>query len=170
MDIKIVTGKLIQAFQKYKYAVLVLFVGVALLVFSQGDKNKNLYNEPNESDTHTEAVTFEESISSALSCVYGAGKVQVILTVAQGEETVYQTNTDENSGDNSVIRKYNTVTVTDSQRNQVGLVRQINPVVYQGALIICQGADDPAVCLAIKDAVSKLTGLGTNCISVLKMK
>jgi len=39
-----------------------------------------------------------------------------------------------------------------------------------GAVIVCQGADDPQVRLSIVDAVSKVTGLGSDKISVLKMK
>ena len=64
----------------------------------------------------------------------------------------------------------NTVTLTDSNRNQSGLIRQIIPEKYQGAVILCQGADDPIIRLAIVDAVSKATGLGANKISVLKLK
>jgi stage III sporulation protein AG len=39
-----------------------------------------------------------------------------------------------------------------------------------GAIVLCQGADVPSVRLAIVDAVSKVTGLVANQISVLKMK
>ena len=63
-----------------------------------------------------------------------------------------------------------TVIITDSERNQNGLIHQINPPSYMGAIIVCQGADDPAVKLSITEAVSKITGLKTNRISVLRMK
>ena len=66
--------------------------------------------------------------------------------------------------------KTDTVTVTDAQRNESGLIRQVNPPVYKGAVIVCQGADNAAVRLAIVDAVGKATGLGADKISVLKMK
>lgn len=170
MDIKTVRDKLFQAFKKYKYAIMVLCIGVALLVFPMRSNTEPRETESSETNMVTTETSLEDAISSALSCVNGAGEVRVILTVARGEETVFQTNTDENRGENTINSKIDTVTVTDSQRNQTGLVKQVNPVVYQGALIICQGGDDPAVCLVIKDAVSKLTGLGTNRISVLKMK
>lgn len=170
MDIKLIKDNILQKVRKYKYAILVLCVGIMLLTLPLGDKKDTETTPTSEAYIKPNEVTLEDSISSALSNVYGAGKVQVILTVAQGEETVFQTNMDENCDDKSTNCRSDTVTVTDSQRNQTGLIKQVNPVVYQGALIICQGGDDPAVCLAIKDAVSKLTGLGTNRISVLKMK
>lgn len=170
MDLKSIKDKIFQMIKKYKYAILVLCVGIVLLLMPSGDKGNMEPIQTDDAYIKHDKVTLEGSISSVLSNVYGAGNVQVILTVARGEETVFQTNTDENCDDNSTSSRIETVTITDSQRNQTGLVKQVNPVVYQGALIICQGGDDPAVCLAIKDAVSKLTGLGTNRISVLKMK
>ena len=115
-------------------------------------------------------ATLEEKLASILSQVDGAGKVQVILTAAAGEEIIYQTNNDLTSNDESNSTDVDTVTITDSERNQTGLIRQVNPPIYQGAIVVCQGADDPTVQLAIVDAVSKLTGLGANRISVLKMK
>lgn len=89
-----------------------------------------------------------------------------MLTVSQGEKTVYQTDsdvTDQSSNSSTVI-------ITDESRTEAGLVRQILPEQYQGAIIVCHGADDPSVRLAIVEAVSDVTGLGADRISVLKMK
>ena len=90
--------------------------------------------------------------------------------MATGEETVYQTDTESSSSGDSNDKSNKTVIITDSQRNEQGLIRQVNPVVYQGAIVVCQGADDPTVRLAITQAVSKITGLGTDAICVLKMQ
>ena len=60
--------------------------------------------------------------------------------------------------------------MTDGQRGQTGLVRQVLPATYRGAVVVCQGADDPRIRLAIVEAVSMATGLGADRISVLKMK
>ena len=51
-----------------------------------------------------------------------------------------------------------------------GLIRQINPPAYLGAIVVCQGADNNTVRLAIVEAVSRATGLGADKISVLKMR
>lgn len=115
-------------------------------------------------------LSVEEQLSEILSMVQGAGKVSVMLTVAQGEQTIYQTDTDTNSsGDNYGLRE-STVIISDSARNEEGLIRQVDPPVYLGAVVVCQGADRPGVRLAIAEAVSKLTGLGADKISILKMK
>jgi stage III sporulation protein AG len=114
----------------------------------------------------TEAQTPEQRLEQILSCVAGAGEVRVLLSVTQGEETAYQTDTDIGATD----QRSDTVTVTDRDRNQTGLVVRVDPPVYLGAVVVCQGADDPQVRLAIVEAVSKYTGLRANQISVLKMK
>ena len=41
---------------------------------------------------------------------------------------------------------------------------------YQGALVVCDGAERASVRLAVTQAVSSLTGLGSNKIAVVKMK
>ena len=55
-------------------------------------------------------------------------------------------------------------------RKQTGLVQQVNPPTYLGAVIVCQGADSASVRLAIVEAVGSVTGLSTDKITVLKMK
>ena len=112
----------------------------------------------------------EDKLSALLSKVQGAGDVEVILTIAAGEEVIYQTNDDNSESDTSTSQNINTVTITDAERNQTGLIKQVRSEVYQGAIVVCRGADDPTVRLAIVDAVCRITGLGSNCISILKMK
>ena len=86
-----------------------------------------------------------------------------MLTVKSSEQTVYQTDT-------PAADRHDTVIITGDDRAQNGLVQQIISPTYRGAIIPCQGADSANVCLAIKDAVSKVTGLDASQISVLKMK
>ena len=50
------------------------------------------------------------------------------------------------------------------------MVRTIVPPVYLGAIIVCQGGDSPAVRLAVVEAVSNVTGIGSDRITVEKMK
>ena len=49
------------------------------------------------------------------------------------------------------------------------VLQQIYPQ-YQGALVVCPGGGEAAVRLKIIDAVSALTGLGSDKISVCKSK
>ena len=169
MDIKSISVKIILLLKKYRYAVLVLVIGLILVTIPTGKKNGDAAEIVQETDSVIPKTT-DEQLSLLLSKIDGAGTVEVMLTVAEGEEIVYQENSDTSSNTDLYSSKTDTVTVTDSQKNQNGLIRQVIPPKYLGAIVLCQGADDPSVKLAIVDAVSKITGLGADCISGLKMK
>ena len=92
------------------------------------------------------------------------------LNIEQGAKTIYQVDDDISQGESSYSDRNQTVTLTDGQRNQYGLVQQVNPPIYLGAVVLCQGAGDPVVKLSVVEAVSKITGLNANQICVLKME
>ena len=165
---KLLKNKKVQDFLgKYKYVLLVLAVGIVLMVIPSGSQTQveAVLNQGEES-----ILSVEERLTQILKQVKGAGEVHVLLTEAFGEETLYQTNEDTSQSDTGSSSRGDTVTVTDSERNENGLVRQKNPPKYLGAIVVCQGGDQPAVRLAILDAVSKVTGLGADKISIQKMK
>ena len=153
---------------KYKYAVLVFAVGLLLMILPDtGDSDPQVQIQETVESLE---LSMEEKLSQILSRVKGAGQVQVMLSYSSGQETVYQRDTDISEGEKNNSEKNDTVTVTDAQRNQTGLIQRIDPPVCRGALIVCQGADDAAVKLAVVEAVAKITGLSTDKICVLKMK
>ena len=150
---------------KYKYIVLFLLVGIFLMVMPDQKKNAVVIQ-----DEITNEESFEEALGSMLSMVAGAGKVKVLLSEAAGPQTIYQQNEDRSQGkENSEIHT-DTVLVSDTGRNETGLITQINPPVYQGAIILSQGAENPAVRLSLVQAVKSITGLSSDRITVLKMK
>ena len=93
--------------------------------------------------------------------------MKLLLTTAQGERYIYQT--DSNAGQNGELR-LETVIVSGADRQENPVLQQTVGPVYQGAVVLCQGAADAAVRLAVVEAVSKATGLGADKICVLKMK
>ena len=166
MEIGKIGEKYRKILSKYKYVIVVLLVGVALMLLPKWSSNE-VKQTPVE--TQQEDISVEKALSDILSQMSGAGKVQVMLNIGQGATTVYQMDDDITKDDAGYTSRTQTVTVTDSDRNQSGLIKQVNPPVYLGALVLCQGADDPVVKLSIVEAVSKITGLNANHICVLKM-
>lgn len=156
--------KLIELGKKYRYAILILLLGILLMLIPGKESDIQEISQPAQEEKSE--MTLSEELAAILSKINGVGKSQVMLTIAAGEETLYQSNSDGTSSDLELT----TVTVTDAQRNETGLIRQVNPPVYLGAIVVCQGADSPAVCLQVIEAVSRVTGLSTDRISVLKMK
>ena len=152
--------------KEYRYVILVLVLGILLMMLPQGKTEEK--KDDNVLIPETEAVeTLQEQLEQLLSQVQGAGKVRVLLTEAEGERVVYQTD-GEQSSQNST--RADTVIVSDSARAESGLVQQILPPSYMGAIILCQGADSASVRLSLIEAVSNATGLSSDRISVLKMK
>lgn len=155
-----------QFLARYKYIFLIFLGGIVLMLFPTADSKKT-EQQTTQVQEQTETVRLEEQLSELLSQLAGAGKVQVLLTEATGQQTVYQENRDTSQ---SQTTKTSTVIVSGSTRGQEGLVCQVNPPTYLGAVVLCQGADLPSVRLSITEAVANATGLGYHKISVLKMK
>lgn len=165
MELKKITGKLQGVVKKYRYAVIILLIGVVLLLMP-GKSAKNQQHLQESSQQSQSLSVKNDELAEILQSVEGAGKVQVMLSVSSSEKTQYITNTDTSE---SSTRK-ETVIVTDADRNETGLIEQTNPPQYRGAVVVCQGADSAQVRLAITQAVSKITGLSSDNICVLKMK
>ena len=150
---------------KYRYPAIVLLIGILMLLVPGRNVDQKA-DIVEQMSTESLEVRLEE----ILATMEGAGKVDVLLSVGEGEKTIYQSDLQSNQSDNSNSVNSKTIVITDSQRTECGLVQQTNPPEYLGAIISCQGADNPLVKLAIVDAVSTSTGLGADKISVMKMK
>lgn len=168
MELKRLSKKITDLFLKYRFVILILVIGLVFMLLPSGSRSTAENTDPATEVSEEEPLA--DRLSEVLSKVQGAGQVTVLLTEGEGAQTVYQTDTDISTRENDSTERRTTVTVDDSQRNQMGLVQQVNPPRYLGAVVLCEGADDPTVRLSVTDAVSKATGLGTNRISVLKMK
>ena len=168
MELAKIYGNAVDIIKNYRYAVIILLIGIVLMVLPTKKNDNKAISDPKE--VMEETCDIDTSLEQILSKIEGAGNVQVFLSIAAGEETVYQTDSNQSVSEDNSTTKIDTITITGSDRNQSGLVKQINPPIYQGAVIVCEGADSAAVRLAIVDAVSKVTGLSSNRISVLKMK
>ena len=150
--------------RKYRYVLLVVLAGLLLMALPDG-KNAKADPEPAAAETESRQ-DLQTDLEEILSQIQGAGRVRVLLTQREGEQTVYQT--DEDSASSGV--RSDTVLLNGADRSQTGLVQQVNPPTYLGAVIVCQGADSASVRLAIVAAVGSVTGLSTDKITVLKMK
>lgn len=167
MDRSVPKQRINAIFGKYKYPILIVLVGLGLMLLPA--QTEEVESVPVPAETVREAG-LEERLEALLSQIAGAGEVRVLLTEDTGRETLYQTDSTTESGDSVSRRSDETVLVEDSSRVESALVRQILEPKYRGAVVLCQGAEDPSVRLAIVEAVRCVTGLGADRISVQKMK
>ena len=169
MELNSVLNKFKTFFNKYKYAIIVLIIGCVFLIAPKSEnKDSNIDTTNNQQDIQVESIS--DQLEKILERIDGAGDVTVMLSTAEGEKTLYQTDSKVTDSDTSNATDISTIIVTDEQRTEAGLVQQIISPKYQGAIIVCDGAENPTVRLSIIDAVSKVTGLKSDKISVLKMK
>ena len=168
MEIKQIGVNVSDFFKKYRYAVIVLIIGVLLMNLPTGNSQKAATKTELPNQSTLESV--EARLAGVLCCMKGVGRVEVMLTEASGPENVYQMDEDTTDANSNSSEKSKTVIVKDSNRNEVPLVRKTISTKYLGAIIVCDGAENPSVRLALVDAVCKLTGLGSDSISIVKMK
>lgn len=159
MDMESGKQQFLTLLKKYRYVALILGLGILIMLIPE--------KQPSAQTNLPEASaqpSLQQELTEILSQISGVGKVEVLLTEASGRDTIYQTNTSQNAVNQS------TVILTNSSREEAGLVKQILPPVYRGAVIVCKGGDSPGVRLAVVEAVRSATGLSSDCITVLKMK
>ena len=167
MERIVISSQLRLTLKKYGWPLLILVAGMLLMGLPKETASEP---EPARNEMPDSGKDLSEQLEDLLEHVSGAGQVRLLLTEASGAVTHYQTDQDQSNNGQSGDLRQDTVILTESDRSQTGLVRRVDPPVYQGAVVICQGADSPAVRLAMVEAVSKATGLSTDKISVLKMK
>ena len=168
MDIGNIQKNVSGFIKKYKYVAIIVLIGVVFMLVPTGKRKETA--SPVHIPEETENIQIQGELEQILSQISGAGEVRVLLSVSGGEETVYQTNSRQTGAGESMNTQSDTVTVTDADRNQKGLIKQTISPSYRGAIVVCEGADSAIVKLAIVEAVSNITGLSSDRISVLKMK
>ena len=158
--------RFVAMFKQYRYGIFILMIGIGLMMLP-GSKESEPSSDQN---TVTQQKTEEERLAQILSSMDGVGKAEVMLTIAVGEEILYEAKQDCNSGGDSETTRKDPVIITDGNRAEQGLIHQVIPPVYRGAIVVCQGGGSPVVQLLVTEAVSDATGLSADKISVRKMK
>ena len=164
--------KILAGLKKYKYAVLVLLLGVALMLLPFGKKEETpetvVQEDPLTDEAYAQAL--EQRLEDMLCQVSGAGQVRVMLTLMTGSRTEYQTDTQISDSGTQSQEERKTVILSEGSAYDKAAVSAVQYPRFQGALILCQGADQSTVRLDLVNAVAALTGLSSGQITVIKMK
>lgn len=158
--------------KKWKLPLLFGAAGILLLLIPAGKKAENetaVQTPVSEASAYSLEQT-ERQLESILSEIDGAGRVRVMLTLSGSEERVYQQDEKRSDSESGSSREAVTVFQSAGSTEKTPVVTVTRYPVYKGALIVCDGAQSAAIKLAIVEAVSSLTGLGSDKITVIKMK
>lgn len=152
--------------KKYGMTLLVVAAGVALMLLPGTSEDAG----EKQTAQNTEDFSLEETqaqMEKLLSRIEGTGKLQLMLTLKSGSRLRLAEDQDETADQEETSRRTETVTVSRGGSEDVVITQQMYPI-YQGAVVVCQGADQAAVRLAVTEAVSALTGLSSDRITVVK--
>ncbi len=162
--------KVISYIKKYRYVALVTLVGVVLMLLPTGKKEAQKTAEPvNAGECYSLSDT-ERRLEQLLGRIRGVGQVQVMLTLKSGSSLQLAENRSASLRDTEDRQERDVVTLNRGGGYEDVVVTEQTYPVYQGAVVVCQGAGDSGVHLAIVEAVSVLTGLGSDRITVVQWK
>jgi len=158
--------------ERYKYVVVIVLIGVVLLLWPSGKEEKQVIDDASNTAKMLETRDLESEMEAILGRMSGVGQVQVLLTLeADGERHLAQDTELSYSGDTAAPEDYSrrseTILVDGDSGSEAVVTKRIYPV-YRGALVVCQGGGNAEVQLAVTKAVAALTGLTADRITVAK--
>ena len=157
--------------EKYKFVALVALAGIVLLAWPSGEEAENGFSSQTVSAPQAQSG-LQEEMEEILGKIQGVGEVQVLLTVeSDGERQLAQDSELSYSGSTAApedyMRSSETVLVDSGSGDAPVVTRTVYPT-YRGALVVCQGGDRADVRLAVTEAVTALTGLTADRVTVAK--
>lgn len=155
---------------KYKYAAAIILLGCVLMLLPRGCGETSGQTAASAEETREETLSeTEQRLARLLESIDGAGKCSVMLSLDVGSESIYQLDTRQSTSDTGGSSESETV-FYQSGTEKLPVVQKTRYPIYRGAVVVCEGAGRASVRLMIVEAVSGLTGLGSDKIKVIKMK
>ena len=155
-----------ELWKKYKFVLLVVLVGVVLMLLPVSSRTKEPAAEAQATEESFDLEAEERRMEELLGRIDGVGKLRLMLTLQSGTRLTLA----EDSQRDQDRTQRETVTLNRGSGYEDVVVTEQTYPVYQGAVVVCQGAGDSSVHLAVIQAVSVLTGLGSDKIKVVQWK
>ena len=170
MEVGCVNGELRRRWEvikKYRLAAAVLLLGVVLMLLPNGGGETASVPEGSVGEAFDRAAVQEE-MESILRAIDGVGELRLMLTVDAGtRRELAQDVTQERDGEKE--KRETVVLGAGSGVQEVVVTNSVYPR-YVGALVVCEGGGSALVRLAVTEAVSALTALPSDKITVLQGK
>jgi stage III sporulation protein AG len=173
-DISDKTKSVTQMLKKNKFILIALIAGILILLLPWGGSKNNVQTVKNLPIPEFSLEDQEKKIEAVLSKISGAGKVTVALSlkndiereIAWDQDISFRS--DENGASESDSKSTAVSLQTGSGYQSPITIKYVYPC-YQGALVITE-SDSPEVKYQLTRAVSSLTGLTTDKITVVRGK
>ena len=160
-----------EALKKYRLAALVVILGVLLMLLPDGTAKDAAPQESTAAGETFDRAAVQEEMERILSAIDGTGRLRLMLTVDAGtKHELAQSSSSSRSGADEWQQKSEPLTIgAGSGMQEVVVTNSLYPR-YVGALVVCEGGGSAGVRLAVTNAVSALTGLTSDRITVLQGK
>ncbi len=178
-NVKEFSSKVIKLVGRYKYVFLVIVAGILLLLWPSGAPDTGGDTQETLPGTAGFSVSeLEAKLEEVLSSAKHVGKTSVVLTLKTDVEVLLSKDERvsqhrEMEGGQLTAYDYETDVKTVMGAGGAGnnpvIVGRVYPE-FKGALVVCEGADNQEVQLSVVEAVSSLTGLGADKITVVAMR
>ena len=137
-----------------------LIMALSLLILLGTGKGGSLQESADRDEIRAyEPVTLaeeEQRLAETLQMIDGVGETSVLLSIRVSAQTEYLSDAEK------------TVILSVGSGKQQALAFRMRGPEYLGAVIVCEGGDDPKIQWSVLEAVKKFTGLRADQITVLK--
>ena len=155
--------------KKYRYAALIVLAGVVLMLLPAGGSKADSGGDSSETAESFSLEETEKRMAEVLGTIDGVGRVRIMLTLRSGSTLRLAEDSAISDSTGGQTKQEKQVLTVNRGRQEVVVTQQLYPT-YQGAVVVCEGAGSSTVRLAVVNAVSVLTGLSSDKISVVKWK
>lgn len=158
--------------RKIKVIVAIGLIGIILIfaseIFTGSDKSaENSSNDVFDYEQYT--ASLESKLEDVISSIDGVGECKIMITLENTNESVYATNNELKSDDNSVNQKDEYVLYETENGETPVLIKEYMPQV-QGVTVICDGGDNRQIQEKIINSVTALFNISASRVSVSKIK
>lgn len=160
--------------RKLLVIVFVMIVGIILTVISssgsESEEKEQISLQTDKIFNESEYTgQLENKLEEMISLINGAGETKVIVTLECDYETVYAKDGSIEK-DNDSTDEDSEYIIIDSRDVQGGLVLKTVTPKIRGVAVVCAGGDSMYVKSAVTDLLSAVLDIGTNHISVSKLR
>lgn len=160
--------------RKLLVIAFVMIVGIILTVISsfgsESEEKEQISLQTDKIFNESEYTgQLENKLEEMISLISGAGETKVIVTLECDYETVYAKDGSIEK-DNDSTDEDSEYIIIDSRDVQGGLVLKTVTPKIRGVAVVCAGGDSMYVKTAVTDLLSAVLDIGTNHISVSKLR
>ena len=159
--------------KKTALLIIIGFLVIIILFVSEIDFNNQKENEDVSTISDDKYCDYLElKLKGFIEKIDGAGKTEVIITLAETTEYIYATDDKDvkknnSDSDNSTMEK--DYVIIENNNNDVGLlIKTIEPKI-RGVAVSCEGGDNIAVQEQIYSTIKSILDINTSNISISKL-